>query len=236
MFAPAYPPADGVVRDHLLLAPGTANEADCKAYLRSFLSALFTSALRLLSQFSPPGETMTYINMAKAFYDFFADPPQRDRFYGEVVAHARTGRYTEVWATFMKLEVSLKQRCSDWPPAFQCPLLISMDEVHVLYTPRGVDDGSQYSLYSRLRSVVNEGVTHNLAIISLSTASHVSRLDPSKEMAPSMRERDDERVLPAPFTELPFDAHIIAEPLVPGQSTLMSVGSLEFTAKFGRPL
>jgi hypothetical protein len=51
-----------------------------------------------------------------------------------------------------------------------------------------------------------------------------------------MRERSDERILPAPFTELPFDVYAIAEPLIPGQETLDSVGSLKFTAKFGRPL
>jgi len=42
--------------------------------------------------------------------------------------------------------------------------------------------------------------------------------------------------IPAPFTELPFDAHIHVDPLHPGRTTLDSVGSLEFTAKFGRPL
>jgi len=51
-----------------------------------------------------------------------------------------------------------------------------------------------------------------------------------------MRERSNERILQAPFTELPFDVYVAAEPLAPGQATLSSVGSLEFTAKFGRPL
>jgi hypothetical protein len=51
-----------------------------------------------------------------------------------------------------------------------------------------------------------------------------------------MRERADDRNLPVPFTELPFDVHIIADPLRPGRFDLKSVGTLEFTAKFGRPL
>jgi hypothetical protein len=84
--------------------------------------------------------------------------------------------------------------------------------------------------------VLNEGVKYDFAIISLSTASHLPSLAPSKDIAPSMRERGDERILLAPFTELPFDVYVAAEPLTPGQATLTSVGSLEFTAKFGRPL
>ena len=39
--------------------------------------------------------------------------------------------------------------------------------------------------------------------------------------------------LPAPFTELPFDVNLIANPLAPGRETFDSVGSLEFTARFG---
>jgi len=38
------------------------------------------------------------------------------------------------------------------------------------------------------------------------------------------------------YPELPFDVYVIAEPLSPGQANLSFVGSLEFTAKFGRPL
>jgi hypothetical protein len=110
-----------------------------------------------------------------------------------------------------------------------------MDEVHVLYDQRIADGGSNYTLYSRLKSVLSEVVAEALCTIFLSTVSNVSKLPPSKELAPSLRDREYERFLPAPFTELPFDAHIIAEPLVPGQATLSSVGSLEFTAKFGRP-
>jgi len=127
-------------------------------------------------------------------------------------------------------------RCSKWPAKTFCPILVSLDEIHVLYTHRTVDIHSDYTLYSRLRSVLNEGLEYDVAFISLSTASHVSSLAPSKATAPSIRERADELRLPAPFTELPFDAHVIAQPLTPGQATLTSVGSMKFTAKFGRPL
>ena len=127
------------------------------------------------------------------------------------------------------------RRCSDWPKA-TVSVLISIDEVHVLYTHRSVDGGSDYTLYSHLKSVLNKGVSHDLGVVTLSTASHIASLSPSKETAPSMRERDNGCILPAPFTELPFDEYIINKPLAPGRATLASVRSLEFTAKFGRPL
>jgi hypothetical protein len=235
-FVSAYPPTDKVVRDHLDLAPGTTNEAECKQYLRSFLSSLFASARLQAERHLPPGKKeVSYAHMARVFYDSFANPSQRNVFYEGVVAVARKGPYIDVWKSFENLKNSLKRRCSKWPPTF-CPLLVSIDEVDVLYTHRGVDSGSDYTLYSRLKSVLNEGVEHDFVMISLSTASRLSSLAPSKEAAASMRERDSERILPAPFTELPFDVHVTAEPLAPGRATLTSVGSLEFAAKFGRPL
>lgn len=234
-FVSAYPPTDKVVRDHLELAPGTTNEAECKKYLRTFLSSLFASVRLQAERLFPPNKKVSYAHMASAFYDFFADPSQRNTFYGGVVAVAQQGPSTDVWKSFEALEESLKRNCSKWPHTF-CPLLVSIDEVHVLYTHRGVDSGSDYTLYSHLKSVFNDGVKYNFAMISLSTVSRLSSLAPSKEAAASMRERDHERILPAPFTELPFDVYIIAEPLAPGRATLTSVGSLEFTAKFGRPL
>jgi hypothetical protein len=176
------------------------------------------------------------MRMAMVFHDFFANPLYRNDFYESVVANARNGPYIKVWESFEKLKNYLEGLCSEWPAKTLCPILVSLDEVHVLYTHRRVDTGSDYTLYSRLKSVLNEGVSYDFAFISLSTASHVSSLAPSKEHAPSMRERANERKLPAPFTELPFDVHLTAEPLTPGQATLTSVGSLEFTAKFGRPL
>ena len=234
-FISAYPPTDKVVRDHLELAPGATNEAECKMYLRTFLSSLFASARRQAEQLFPPKKKVTYVHMAKAFYDLFADPSKRNTFYRGVIAVAKQGPSTDVWISFEALKKSLKGHCSKWPCNI-CPLLVSIDEVHVLYTHRGVDSGSDYTLYSLLKSVLNEGVKYNFAMISLSTVSRLSSLAPSKEAAVSMRERDHERILPAPFTELPFDVYIIAEPLAPGRATLTSVGSLEFTAKFGRPL
>jgi hypothetical protein len=174
--------------------------------------------------------------MANTFHGFFANPQQRYEFYVAVVQKAQKAPSKKVWHSLKELGDGLKDRCTEWPPIILCPLLISIDEVHVLYTHRAVDEGSDYTLYSRMKSVLNEGVSYNFGVISLSTVSHILSLSPSKETVSSMRERDDRRILPAPFTELSFDVYVIDNPLAPDRLTLSSVGSLEFTAKFGRPL
>ena len=70
----------------------------------------------------------------------------------------------------------------------------------------------------------------------MSTVSDIAKNAPSQETSPSLREQHKDRLLPAPYTELPFDVYVIANPLVPGQENLDSVGTFAFTAKFGRPL
>jgi hypothetical protein len=217
-----------------MAAPSAAEEKECKAYLRSFLRSLFTEARLQAERLFAGKKKFLYADMAKMFYDFFKDPSQRETFYGKVITNSN-GSPTEVWKSFDDLQKSLKGRCSDWP-RISCPTLISMDEVHVLFGPRSRDAESSHTVYSRLKSVLSEAVSKDLVVIFLSTATSVAKLAPSKEVAPSMRERDDSLILPVPFTELPFDVHIISEPLLIGQEELTSVGTLEFTAKFGRPL
>ena len=233
---PAYPPTDIVVRNHLLHAPSTSQENDCKEYLRSFLRSLFISVHHQAKRLFPEDKTVTYAHLAKTFYDFFKDPNQRDGFYKQVIDMAvAPNSSTDVWESFRVLEFHLKQRCSNWLRTSSCPILISIDEVHILHHRRVEDVGSHYTLYSRLKSVLGDGVREDFCVIVLSTSTQISALAPPKEVADSMRERDDERLLPAPFTELPFDVHVIEEPLSPGRATLETVGLLEFTAKFGRP-
>lgn len=174
--------------------------------------------------------------MAVAVYNCFADPLKRDDFYRHVVNHVQKDDI-DLLESFNMLENTLEQRCVDWPNTKAiCPLLVSIDEVHVLYTRRSVDIGSSYTLYSCLKSVLNRAIKRNFAVISLTTATHVPSLAPANDLAASIREGDHERDLPAPFTELPFDVHVIKEPLTPGCANLITVGSLKFTAKFGRPL
>jgi hypothetical protein len=138
-------------------------------------------------------------------------------------------------SSFNTLEDNLKERCSNWPVE-GCPVLISIDEVHVLFKFRDQDKGSAYNLFASLKSVLSEAVLSNFCVIFLSTATSIPDLAPAREVAPSIRERRIDCILPTPFCEVPFDAHIIENPLVAGKETLSSVGTLEFAAKFGRPL
>jgi hypothetical protein len=73
-------------------------------------------------------------------------------------------------------------------------------------------------------------------VIFLSTIANVSKLAPEQWVADSLREQAADVLLPPPFTELPFDVHIIENPLVSGRDTVATVGSFEFAAKFGRPM
>jgi hypothetical protein len=127
--------------------------------------------------------------MAKKFYEFFQIFSQKNYLYNEVIANASA----KVKAAFRKLQKYLEQCCSDWPDT-SCP--VSIDEAHTLYTDCVQDAESDYTLYSRFKSVLSEMVLEDLCIIFLSTATQVSKLAPSKEVAPSLCERDDEQLLP----------------------------------------
>jgi len=177
----------------------------------------------------------TYEEMARTFYAFFREQSQRSEFYEQVVRHAEKNPDADCGKHIRQLTADLKQHCSNWPTK-SCPILISLDEVHGLYTLRKNEDKESHSLYSHFKSVLSELVLCSLGVICMSTASHISSLAPSNKTAPSVRERGEEISLPAPFTELPFDVDLIANPLAPGRENLKSVGSLEFTARFGRPL
>jgi hypothetical protein len=172
--------------------------------------------------------------MAKKFYQFFDNSLQRIEFYETVLNSIPTT--TNLVKSFKTLEDCLKERCSDWPndrPNKACPILLSMDEIHVLFVFRPNDE---YSLYSHLKSVLSEAVPSSFCVIFPSTATSIPKLTPSKDVAPSMREREPDRILPIPFTELPFDVYLVADPLAPGKADLDTVGTFKFTSKFGRPL
>jgi hypothetical protein len=123
-FAPAYPITDKVVRNHFEIAPSTSDKEKCKQYIQSFLSSLFTSEHDQVEKLLPAsgGEKVPYPEMARGFYDFFVNRPQRDEFYKNVIANSCGG---DVWASFENLLNKLKQHCSEWPSKF-CPILISI--------------------------------------------------------------------------------------------------------------
>jgi hypothetical protein len=219
-------------------APSAAGD-ECTEYLRAFLRSLLTVAHEQSKIFFPTLKQFSYASMAKRFYDFFAERESRRHFYLKVVASSNPNseRIEEITAPFRVLQRYLSKRCTDWPTKSKfCPFIISMDEIHVLYNPRNMEVQSPYTLYARLKSALRGGTSADLCAIFLTTATSVNKIAPSKDVAPSYRERESERFLPAPFTELPFDPFVISDPLVPKQLGLDDVGSLAFTAKFGRPM
>ena len=213
-------------------------ETECKSYLRSFLCSLFDS-VREYAEKNFGTKKMTYSSMVKKFYNLFTDTAKRNEFYAMVIAKGTsTSMTTSMGAanlSFQGAQKTLMEHCSDWPHKKHCPIIISMDEVHVLFNARP-QDRLPRTLYSRFKSVVNELVHRDVCLLFLSTVSSIASVAPSKAVPNSLRERSDYRILPAPYTELSFDAHIIADPLTSGKATLASVGWLAFTAKFGRPM
>ena len=197
------------------------------------MASLFKQAL-IQAQLFIGNRNLTYEALAGMFYNLFSDPPQREDFYKKVVKNATSVDKRSFLLAVRSLKDALLL-CKR-PRQDNCLLHIGLDEVHLLFQQRKEDVGSNHTLFSRLKSVLSEVVEEPLCTVFLSTAGTVSELAPAQDVAPSIRERDDERILPAPFTELPFDVDLISEPLLPGNVKLTSVGSIEFTARFGRPL
>ena len=234
----AYPATDTVVRELFLDAPSVESEVACKNYLRSFLRSLFDTVREQAEEFFSTFGTQSYLLLAAMFHELFTDTSRRNYFYTLVATKWTSNKKAtaaDIRRSFDEAK-NVLMRCSDWPVSGSCPIIISMDEVHVLHATRTKDNMSPLTLYSRFKSVMSEIVEYAVCLLVLSTASNISGLAPSKNAADSLCEQATNSILPAPFTELQFDAHIIADPLVPGKATLDSVGSLEFTAKFGRPL
>ena len=210
-------------------------------YLRSFWCSFFTQARLQAEHLFPATQKVSYAHMARTFHDIFNTPAKRHKLHLDIIAKSKllvneNMSPNVLSRDFGTLHTLLTQRCSDWPTSTTCPILISIDEIHVLFQPRAKDDQTPHTLYSHLKSVLSQAVSSPFCTIVLSTATHVAKLAPSKAVAPSMRGRADDSELPVLFTELSFDVHIIADPLRPGIYGSESVGTLEFTAKFGRPL
>jgi len=108
-FAPAYPPMDEVVHNHLNLVP---DEIGCKQYLKLFLSSLFTLAHHQAQELFPGHKIGSYTWMVMVFYDFFANPLYRNGFYEIVVTKAQNSPYIKVWEYFEKLKNYLEGCCS----------------------------------------------------------------------------------------------------------------------------
>jgi hypothetical protein len=228
----AYPLPDSSVRNYLQLAPSADDELTCKAYLKSFLVSLFNCFGEWVLGAFP--KKSAYLTMAMTVYKLFRDKQQRKAFYDNVLERS-TPESNNVSSSLTKTISILSSRCSNWPEKI-FPVVLSLDEVHPLFRTRFEDTPGSHTVFSRLKSVLSELVGHALCVLCLSTVSSVAALAPSSAAADSFREKREDIILPTPFTELAFDAHIIDNPLKSQHATLQTVGTLEFTAMFGRPM
>jgi len=108
-------------------------------------------------EFFPENGMMAYERKARTFYEFFREQSLRSEFYSDqVVLHAEHNSDADCGKHIDQLTADLKRHCSNWP-AQSCPILVSLDEVHGLYTPRKNEDKQTvHTLYSRFKSVLSE--------------------------------------------------------------------------------
>jgi hypothetical protein len=123
-------------------------------------------------KFFPTNAHMPYRTMVKQFYDFFGNTSSRNGFYKRVTDNVpQTTSSEDVTWSFKAFEDSVQMCCSDWPVDL-CPILISMDEIHVLFNLQVQDAGSIYDLYSCLKSVLSEVVSGDFCFLFLSMPTH----------------------------------------------------------------
>lgn len=229
----AYPPVDVRVRSYLLAAPLVEKEVECKKYLNQFMCAIFSEANSQLLRFAQDAATpMTLKQFAQRFRRLFSNQDERISFYARVIENTSSSYDSLITCSksltrTLEAQLNVQENEANWP---LCPIILSFDEVHVLFEKHQPDG---HSLYSRLKSVLSELRTEPVTTLVLSTASTVSEFAPAQDVAPSIREQSDKLALPEPFTELPFDLDVS---LKHNRETLQSVGRLKFTVQFGRPL
>ncbi|KAF7420956.1 hypothetical protein PC9H_011475 [Pleurotus ostreatus] len=256
----SYPPPDVALRDYLLKAPSPQdNEGSCKAYIQAIFYALFKSVLAVIDLVKrdndishrdvmryfrrsgssnnspvPLGDTQditqtAYLAIQNHFKILFDTPHERRAFYDHVIFKIldmplpNTNQLTET-AREMFEAVELHKD--------HFPVILALDEVHVLFNDKR--GSTQHSIYSRLKSVLAD-LGQRIGTVVLSTATFIPLVAPSKEIAPSARERAGDLFLPAPYTELSFDVHCRSHPLSKNLS-LNDIGTLKQVSIFGRPL
>jgi hypothetical protein len=114
----------------------------------------------------------------------------------------------------------------------QIKLVIYFDEAHPLMVPK---KGDEKTLYDFLCSCLNEFLASQMFCIFLSTNSSLAQFASPRALARSARIRDGKAETHAPITETPFDC---CEDLMvkPGKLKIKDISTIEFMAKFGRPL
>ncbi|KIL63618.1 hypothetical protein M378DRAFT_24971 [Amanita muscaria Koide BX008] len=114
-------------------------------------------------------------------------------------------------------------------------VVLAFDEAHVLSVEKHQFDTAYFSEFSELRRALR--ALNELPIFSvfLSTSGQIQNITPPAEGDASSRVQKSKLVLLAPFTELGFD-QMVKEEISDGALTIEDVTTIEFMARFGRPL
>ena len=120
---------------------------------------------------------------------------------------------------------------SNPPNAESCPrIILSFDESHVLAEKKY----SEQPLFFYLRRTLRALQGYPIFSLFLSMMSKISNFAPAVINDPSNRIVDGTLDIIPPFTELGFDQ--LANRLVENKYSIEDVSTLEFMARFGRPL
>lgn len=213
--------------------------------MRGFWSSLFHHATTVL----PSRCNRNVADIAQFFYKLHDDPDRRSQFYENVVTKATPCNTHELLLSWNNFNNNLSTVIEGWGKKQDSPkrsqeenpkgrghfVLACMDEIDILLGDANTMP-LEHTKYSRMKSALADLSNQPFFVIAASTTTTLATLAPSRELAPSMRERQPDVFQPNPFTELGFDVSLHREPLEPGKLCFNDAGTLELAVKFGRPM
>ena len=116
----------------------------------------------------------------------------------------------------------------------QIKVVIYFDEAHPLTKGRPKTDDEK-TLYDFMCSCLNQFLAFPMFCIFLSTNSSLAHFASPRALARSARIRSGMAETHAPITETPFDC-CDSLMIKPGEKKIRDISTIEFMAKFGRPL
>ncbi|KAG6825553.1 hypothetical protein H0H92_003306 [Tricholoma furcatifolium] len=245
----SYPPPDRSVRDFLTEYSNTDNR---RHLLYCFLDALFTRARDFVSEHSGldyKGVSLAFRNMMQN--DESTDVPSHKRqiFFYSVVQAARVtfkgkpatrnvpNALDDLISALGRTKPTKRTLGGKMTVVLPKPtVFLAFDECHTLMELRmSKDDQDEYhSMYEVLRNLLSD-IEGELFTFFLSTTGKASQLTPPRHYDPSSRVSKQGLILIPPFTDLGFD-QLMKDSKLSRASKIENVSTLEFMAKFGRPM
>ncbi|KAG6808840.1 hypothetical protein H0H92_002627 [Tricholoma furcatifolium] len=245
----SYPPPDRSVRDFLTKYSNTDNR---RHLLYCFLNALFTRARDFVSEHSG----LDYKDVSLAFRNMMQNdestvvPSHKRQIFFDSVVHAARNTFQGTPATrnvpnalddlisaLGRTKPTKRTRGGKMTVVLPKPtVFLAFDECHTLMELRmSQDERDEYhSMYEVLRNLLSD-IEGDLFTFFLSTTGKASQLTPPRHYDPSSRVSKQGLILIPPFTDLGFD-QLMTDSKLSRASEIEHVSTLEFMAKFGRPM